>query len=43
MIWHYLAHNTKICLRKTNEELEKLKQDTIKLINEIENTKEISC
>lgn len=40
MVWHYLAHNTKICLRKTNEELEKLKQDTINLINEIEDTKE---
>jgi putative RecB family exonuclease len=39
MVWHYLAHNTKICLRKNNEELEKLKQDTIHLIDEIEKTK----
>ncbi len=39
MIWHYLAHNTRVCLRKTNEELEKLKQDTLNLINEIEKTR----
>ncbi len=39
MIWHYLAHDVKICLRKTNEELEKLRQDTIQTIDEIEATK----
>jgi hypothetical protein len=30
------CHNTKVCIRKHNEELEKLKQDTLNLINEIE-------
>ena len=38
LIWHYLAHNTKICSRRTKEELQKLKQDTIILINQIQST-----
>lgn len=40
LIWHFLAHNKKIPLKKTEKELEKLKQDTLGLIKEIENTKE---
>lgn len=39
MIWHFLAHDKEVCLRRTNEQLEKTKQDAIKLIDEIENTK----
>ena len=40
LTWHYLAHNTKICSRRTNEELEQLKKDIIELINQIESTNE---
>jgi putative RecB family exonuclease len=40
LIWHYLAHNQKICSRRTNEQLEKLKEETLALIEEIENTEE---
>jgi RecB family exonuclease len=40
LIWHYLAHNMKICSRRTNEQLQKLKEDTINLIKEIEATTE---
>lgn len=40
LIWHYLAHNQKICSRRTNEQLKQLKEDTIKLIGEIESAKE---
>lgn len=39
LIWHYLAHNEKICIRKTNNDLENLKKEVITLINEIEATK----
>jgi len=39
-IWHYLNFNKKICTRKTDEELEKLKKETIELINKIESTTE---
>ena len=39
LIWHYLAHNKKIESRRTNEQLEQLKKDTLKLIKKIENTK----
>ena len=38
--WHYLNFNKKICSRKTDQELEKLKKETIKLIEEIEATTE---
>jgi len=38
LIWHYLAHNKRIESRRTNEQLEKLKQETLELINEIEST-----
>ncbi len=38
LIWHYLAHDTKICSRRTNEQLNKLKNETKKLIEKIEST-----
>lgn len=38
LTWHYLAHNQKITITKSNEELEKLKKDTISLIKKIEST-----
>jgi len=38
LIWHYLAHNQKIDIKKTNEELENLKKEVITLINQIEQT-----
>jgi CRISPR/Cas system-associated exonuclease Cas4 (RecB family) len=37
--WHYLAHNERITIRKTEQQLESLKKEIIDLINEIENTK----
>lgn len=39
LIWHFLAHNTKVCIRKTDQELARLKQEIIQLIEEIEHTK----
>ena len=38
LIWHYLAHNTKICSKRTNQQLQQLKKETIELINKIETT-----
>ncbi|HJX49937.1 MAG TPA: PD-(D/E)XK nuclease family protein [Candidatus Nanoarchaeia archaeon] len=38
LIWHYLAHNKKICSKRTNEQLQKLKQETLELIKKIEST-----
>jgi putative RecB family exonuclease len=38
LVWHYLAHNQKICSRRTNEQLSQLKRDTLDLIKEIENS-----
>lgn len=40
LVWHYLAYNHKIVSRRTEEQLEKLKEETKKLIEEIEQTKE---
>ncbi len=40
LVWHYLAYNHKIISRRTQEQLEKLKEETKNLINQIENTKE---
>lgn len=40
LIWHYLAFNRKIYSRRTNEQLSKLKKDTIELIKKIEATTE---
>lgn len=39
LIWHYLAHNLKISLKKTYDELQKIKQETLELIKKIESTK----
>jgi RecB family exonuclease len=39
LVWHYLAHNEKISIIKTNQDLENLKAEVITLINEIEQTK----
>ncbi len=38
LIWHYLNHNKKIISERTDEQLEKLKAETIALIKEIEST-----
>ena len=38
LIWHYLSFNKKINIKRTNEQLEKLKKDTIELIKGIETT-----
>ena len=38
LIWHYLAHNAKIVSRRTSEQLDQLKKDTIELIKKIEST-----
>jgi len=40
LIWHYLAHNTKICSRRTNEQLQQLKEEIIELIKEVESATE---
>ena len=40
LIWHYLAHKTKIISRRTNEQLEKLKKETLALIKKIESATE---
>lgn len=40
LIWHYLAHKTRIISERTDEQLEKLKTDILELINFIENTTE---
>jgi len=40
LVWHYLAHNTKITSKRTNEQLEQLKKETQELIKKIESTRE---
>jgi putative RecB family exonuclease len=40
LVWHYLAHNKKISSKRTNEQLEKLKKETLELIKKIESTME---
>ena len=40
LVWHYLAYNHKIISKRTEEQLEQLKEETKKLIEEIEQTKE---
>lgn len=42
LVWHYLAHDKKICSSRTNEQLEVLKQETLELIKKIESTTEFS-
>lgn len=38
LIWHFLAHNKKVKSKRTNAELDKLKQETLNLIKEIRQT-----
>lgn len=40
LIWHFLAHNKKMTSKRTENELQKLKQDIISLIERIESAKE---
>jgi len=40
LIWHYLAHNTKITSTRTDEQLENLKKEILELIKKIEQTNE---
>ena len=42
LVWHYLAHNKKITSKRTNEQLQKLKQETLELIKKIESTTEFN-
>ncbi len=42
LVWHYLAHGKKLQARRTNEQLEILKRETLELIRQIENEKEFS-
>ncbi len=39
LIWHYLAHNTKVESKRTKEQLEQLKKETLELIEKIESAK----
>jgi putative RecB family exonuclease len=39
LIWHYLAYNREIKSKRTDDQLEKLKEDTYNLIKTIETTK----
>jgi putative RecB family exonuclease len=40
LVWHYLAYNQKIISRRTEEQLERLKEETKMLIKKIEQTEE---
>ncbi len=42
LIWHFLAFNERRISKRTDEQLENLKQEIIKLINKIESTKEFN-
>ena len=42
LIWHYLSFNKKIYSKRTNEQLKQLKDETLQLIKEIENTTEFT-
>ncbi len=42
LIWHFLAFNEKRTSKRTNEQLEKLKQEIIQLIDKIESTKDFN-
>ena len=39
MVWHFLAHDMKVCSRRTNEQLDQLRKEITELIDEIELTK----
>jgi putative RecB family exonuclease len=38
MVWHFLAHDMKISISRTNEQLESLRKEVLELINYIEQT-----
>ena len=40
LVWHYLKHNKRIISRRTDQQLDQLRQDIINLIKQIEITKE---
>ncbi len=40
LVWHYLAHDKEIRIRRTEEELNKVKGDIVAVIHRIENTEE---
>ena len=40
LVWHYLAHGIKIHSKRTNQQLEKLKEEIIELIKKIESEKQ---
>jgi len=40
LVWHYLAHSTKICSYRTDEQLENLKKEILELIEKIESATE---
>jgi len=40
MIWHFLAHDMKVCVRKTNEELANVRKEIIEIIDNIEKTRD---
>ena len=40
LVWHYLSFKKKIHSRRTNEQLETLKEETLKLIKDIESTRD---
>lgn len=39
MVWHFLAHDMKVSLSRTNEQLEQLRRNVLELIKDIEQTK----
>ncbi|VVB83764.1 PD-(D/E)XK nuclease superfamily protein [uncultured archaeon] len=39
LIWHFLAYNEEVCIKKTDKQLEDLKKEVIELIDKIEATK----
>lgn len=40
LVWHFLAHNKRVHLRKTDEELMRLKEETLEKIKSIEETRD---
>lgn len=40
LIWHFLAHNKRFELKKTNEELEEIKTETLEVVKKIENARD---
>ena len=40
LVWHYLAHNKRIHSRRTDKQLNQLKEDTLDLIKEINSTRD---